>query len=284
MKRKYIIIIIVLLMLISFYLYYEDNYLKVSYYSIKDENLPSRFNGYKIAQISDYHNTKSLLIKNRLVNTLKEEKPDIIVITGDLVDRNRTNIEVSLNLIKEIANISPIYYVKGNHESVIKDYDKLKEGLIALGVTVLENDSVILKNDGDMVKLIGINDPTSSKDFGLKNNEIITKELEPFVKDDTYKILLSHRSEQLDTYSQNNINLVFTGHSHGGQVRLPFIGGLYAPHQGFLPKYTSGVHIKGNTHLVISRGIGNSTFPFRVNNRPELVIVNLSKGKEKYEK
>lgn len=279
MKRK-IILIIATTILISLYLYYEDNFLKVTHYEIKDKNIPSGFNNYKIAQISDYHNTKSSLIKNGIINTLKKEKPDIIVITGDLVDRNRTDIKVSLDLIKEIKDISPIYYVNGNHESAIKDYDKLKEGLMKLDVIVLENSSVNLEKNGSNITLIGINDPTISKDYGTSNSEIITKELEEFTKDNTYKILLSHRSEQLDTYSQNNINLVFTGHSHGGQVRVPFIGGLYAPHQGFLPKYTSGVHIKGKTHLVISRGIGNSTFPFRINNRPELIIVNLQGGKE----
>ena len=96
-------------------------------------------------------------------------------------------------------------------------------------------------------------------------------------KDDRLTLLMAHRPDQIGLYSRFPIDLVFTGHAHGGQIRLPFVKGLYAPHQGILPKYTEGVHTKNGTSVVISRGLGNSRFPFRVFNHPEIVIVDLER-------
>ncbi len=92
-----------------------------------------------------------------------------------------------------------------------------------------------------------------------------------------YTVLLSHRPEQLDVYTANGTDLALCGHAHGGQIRLPFIGGLFAPNQGFFPKYTAGVHQKGRTKMVVSRGLGNSLAPLRINNRPELVVLTLTR-------
>ena len=95
-------------------------------------------------------------------------------------------------------------------------------------------------------------------------------------EEDGYTILLSHRPELFEVYAENNIDLIFSGHAHGGQFRIPFVGGLIAPNQGLFPKYDAGIYEEGNTTMVVSRGIGNSIVPFRINNRPEIVLVELA--------
>mgnify|MGYP001091672248 CR=1 FL=1 len=275
-KTKVIMLIIVLLLLLSFYLYYQNNYLEVTNYSLENEKIPSSFNDYKIAQISDFHNTKSKRLTNSLIRKLKQEQPNIIVITGDLIDAKKTDIEVATHFIEEISNIAPIYYVTGNHEVSTKDYEKLKENLISNNVTILENKSIFIKEKEEEINLLGIDDPSIIRDSFIDDSTITRTNLENISYDkEKYSILLSHRPELFDTYVQSNIDLILTGHAHGGQIRIPFIGGVIAPNQGIFPKYTSGVLKKDSTTMIISRGIGNSILPFRINNRPELVIITL---------
>lgn len=270
MKKKYIIILTIICITLCFmiYAYYENTSLQVTNYEITSEEIPIDFNNYKIVQISDYHNAKSKKLNNELISKIKKEKPDIIVITGDLVDAYKTDIETSINLIKSIKDISPIYYVTGNHEEKIDNYSKLKESLEELKVRILNNETESIKKNGYKINLIGINDPTNETIC-----EIELKESSYDVK--SYNILLSHRPELLDVYSKNDIDLVLTGHAHGGQIRIPFVGGLVAPNQGLFPKYTSGIYQKDTTTMIVSRGIGNSIIPFRINNNPELVVITL---------
>ncbi len=262
---------------ILLYLYNQNTQVKVSHYTVKSKKISNCFNGYKIAHISDYHNTNSKRIKETLIKRLKENRPDIIVITGDLIDSRRTNIETASDFVKSIAHIAPIYYVFGNHESRLKNIEYLEEKIQNVGAKILRNNYVKLEKDGEYIKLIGIDDPCF---FGISKEEEKTK-LENIIKtlakeENRFTILLIHRPEYMQIYSNNNVDLVFTGHAHGGQIRIPFVGGIIAPGQGMFPKYTSGIHEMNDTKTVISRGIGNSSFPFRVNNRPELVIATLT--------
>lgn len=277
MKYKKIIIILILLIIISFYLYYQNNYLQITNYSIENTKIPKDFNNYKIIQISDFHNTKSNKITKELINTIKQEQPNIIVITGDLIDSKKTNIDISINLIEKLSNIAPIYYINGNHEISSNKYSELKEKLTTQKVTILENQTKTIKLNNSEINLIGINDPTMNYNPYSTEAEIIKSNLkESNYNKENYSILLSHRPEAFNTYVKENIDLVLTGHAHGGQIRLPFIGGVIAPNQGFFPKYTSNKHTKENTTMIVSRGIGNSIIPFRINNRPELVIIDLN--------
>lgn len=270
-----IVIIIILIFLLGIYLYYENNYLKVSKYKINDNNLPESFNNFKIVHISDFHNTKSKKLTKDIIKKIKLEKPNIIVVTGDLIDSRRTDIDVSLSFIEKIIDVSPVYYVIGNHESRLDNMDELIKKLKDIGVIVLDNKVETIEIDNEVINIVGLNDPNLYK---VKDYEkLINKNLNNIDYDkNNYTILLSHRPELFDTYVKNNINLVFTGHAHGGQIRVPFIGGLFAPSQGVFPKYTSGTFNENNTTMVVSRGIGNSLFPFRVNNRPDLVVVTLN--------
>ena len=283
MKKEIIIVLILLVVicvLIAIYLYFENNTLQISKYNIKNDRLPNGFTNYKIAHISDFHNTKSEKLKKSILKSLQKEQPDILVITGDLIDSYHTDIKISQQFINKIKDI-PIYYVAGNHESRIKEYSKFKQELIKMGVNVLENQNISIKNNKDEINVIGIEDPSfeTRENNSEEMQKIIDSNLQKLYIEDKFNILIIHRPELLETYAKNNIDLVFAGHAHGGQFRIPFIGPLIAPNQGLFPKLTSGVNHLNNTDLVISRGIGNSRIEYRINNNPELIYVTLEKAK-----
>jgi len=276
MKKKAIIIIFIMVVLLCYYLYFQNTELQVSSYDIVDSRIPIEFNKYKIVQVSDFHNTKSNKLTDDLVKEIKIQNPNVIVLTGDLVDSRKTNIDVAISFIKRIKDIAPIYFVPGNHEAKIIKYETLKEKLEKEAVIVLDNKTEVLEINDAKINLIGINDPNMSYHPYALDNEKIKNELTDTNFDkNNYSILLSHRPELFDTYVDSKLDLVLTGHAHGGQVRIPFIGGLISPNQGFFPKYTGGKFKEDNTNMIVSRGIGNSIIPFRVNNRPELVVVQL---------
>lgn len=280
MRKKIIILsCIVIAFLIVIYVYFENTVLEITNYCIVNNKLPNEFNNYKIIQISDYHNEKSNIINDDLLRIIKKEKPNIIVITGDFIDSRKTNISVAIDLIKEIEGVAPIYYVTGNHEARITSYDELKRRLVEYNVIVLENETATIKKENSQINIIGVNDPQLAYEYSVDDSIIIKDELEKSNYDKSlFSILLSHRPEVFKTYVEKNIDLVLSGHAHGGQIRIPFVGGVVAPNQGFFPKYTSGLFKENNTNMIISRGIGNSIIPIRINNRPELVIIKLRKS------
>ena len=265
---------IIILILLGFYFHYENTTLQTSYYEVSSKRIPSDFNNYKIMQISDFHNTRNEKLVNSIIDKIKEEKPNIIVLTGDIIDPEQKHMEASFKFVKEIKDYAPIYYITGNHEEEVGDFGK--DVLRSYGVIVLDNKVEYLEINDSKINLLGIDDPRLVDDDSLSEKEIIKKEIESIDYDkDNYTILLSHRPEKFKLYVEMKMDLVFTGHAHGGQIRLPFIGGLYAPHQGIFPKYTNGLFKKDDTKMIVSRGIGGSSFPFRINNRPNLVIATL---------
>ena len=234
---------------------------------------PEAFSGFKIVQISDLHNAEFGTDSQKLIDILKSEAPDAIVITGDLIDARRTNTEIAESFARRCMEIADCYYVPGNHEARLGGtYDAFESALIADGVNVLRNGSVRIRKEMDAIRIIGVDDPAFAKASDAITN--LDAALEALSSDD-FTILLAHRPELIDEYSKWGIDLVLSGHAHGGQIRLPGIGGLYAPGQGFFPRYTSGNYTVGDTEMIVSRGIGNSAFPLRVNDRPEVVIVTL---------
>lgn len=194
-----------------------------------------------------------------------------------MIDSRKTDVAAALHFAGEAVKIAPCYYVTGNHEARASEYDALKTGLIKLGVTVLENEKTEVERDGEKITLIGVKDPSFSSDYLFHDEEAIMEaQLKALVdKDDGFTLLLSHRPELFDVYVTCNADLVLSGHAHGGQFRLPFIGGLAAPNQGLFPKYDAGLFSEGKTKMLVSRGIGNSIFPFRFNNRPEIILIEL---------
>lgn len=276
-KNCMVVVIIALIVVVSgVYLFFEDTFLQTTEISVASANLPKEFNGFRIVHISDFHNTKNKILSDELVEQIKAQDPDIIVITGDLIDRRRTDVAVSLNFVNNIKDVAPIYYVKGNHECFSDEYPALADGLKNAGVKIFENESLQITKDSAKINIAGISDPDGVNEYGIENSWIVENEIDTAdIDSELYTVLLSHRPELLETYAQKNIDLVFAGHAHGGQVRIPFVGGVLAPSQGWFPKITSGMHEKGSTKLIVSRGIGNSVFPFRVNNRPELIVAEL---------
>ena len=280
-KKKFIVLaaIVAILILLIIWIAYGNTDLEIYKYNVKSEDIPSEFDNFRIVQISDLHNAEFGENNEKILLMLKQADADIIAITGDMIDSRNTNVDVALTFVKEAVKIAPTYYVNGNHESrVPEEYKKLKQGLTDAGVTILENSSADITIGDETISLIGINDPTFRMelvDDTMEQN--IAHQLEDVIPDnDNYKVLLAHRPEYFDVYA-GNVDLVLSGHAHGGQFRIPFIGGLVAPGQGFFPEYYEGSHIKENTEMIVSRGIGNSIIPFRINNKPEIIVAELTK-------
>ena len=270
--------IIIIFFVLLIWMIWGNTALTVSNIKISSSRIHPTFSGFRIAQVSDLHNTEFGKDNKKLLELLSENKPDIIVITGDLVDAEHTDIEVALDFAKGAVNIAPVYYVTGNHEASLSQYNELKTGLETIRVVVLEDEKIQLKRDKEVITLIGLSDPnfTLKGDIFGEAPAMVSTKLNSLADDESsYTILLSHRPELFESYAHYNIDLVLSGHAHGGQFRLPFIGGLIAPDQGIFPKYDAGLFTNGSTNMIVSRGLGNSIIPIRFNNRPEVIVIEL---------
>ncbi len=280
MKRKKVyiillIIIFILLLIISIII--NNKKINVTKFEYYNDLIPESFNNYSIVQLSDLHNEEFGQNNTDLITIVKEINPDLIAMTGDMIDSKKNDINIVLDLVNELKNIAPIYFVSGNHEATI-DYDNMVEKLTESGVTVLNNEMELITLKDECIEIIGLNDlaflPNEPYlgNMALENTESVLKE---YIDSNNFQLLLSHRPEIFDTYVENNIELVLSGHAHGGQIRIPLIGGLIAPDQGFFPKYDAGIFEENDTTMYVSRGLGNSVIPFRINNNPEIVNIIL---------
>lgn len=275
-KKKTICILSGILLILIVWTAWGNTALELNTYTIGSRGLPDAFDGYRIAQVSDLHNAEFGDGNQRLLDMLREAEPDMIAITGDLIDSRKTNIAVALAFAEEAVRIAPCYYVSGNHEARVPEYRELKAGLEDAGVTVLDDARVEIEISGKSITIIGVNDPSFLADYLTSDAAVMDRKLSELSSEDaSFTILLSHRPELFDTYAAHEMDLVLTGHAHGGQFRLPLIGGLIAPNQGLFPKYDDGLYSEGNTNMIVSRGLGNSIIPFRFNNRPEVVLIEL---------
>ncbi len=278
-KHRRILVIVIVIIGLAAFLGWQNNSISMTEIVFKNTRISEAFDGYKILQISDLHNKEFGSNQNRILSKIEKINPDSIVITGDLVDSNNTDVDTAMDLINGAITIAPVYYVSGNHEAWSGSYNDLKSRLESAGVVVLDNQKTEIFSDRDSIDLIGLSDLSFIGSDSLENGSHAETEklLDALVEANTnFKILLSHRPELFNLYSKSNLNLIFSGHAHGGQFRLPFIGGLIAPDQVFFPELTEGIHTKNNTSMIISRGLGNSIIPIRIFNRPELIVVTLS--------
>lgn len=250
MKRRTIFIGLLILFLFV-YFSIQSSSLEVTEYIIESDKIDEDI---IIVQVSDLHNDK------KYVDILSEKilaiEPDYIVITGDLITYYNPRIDIAMQLINNIQEIAPIYFVQGNHEYFSSCYPELKEQLLEKNVVILEDEMI----ETDDLNIIGL----------LDASETVVE-----VKNEKFTLLLAHRPELFENYVEMNVDLVLSGHTHGGQICLPFLGGFYAPNQGFFPKYIAGKYQSNNTTMIISRGIGNGKIPFRLFNNPELVVIKL---------
>ena len=289
-RKKYIKSALVLLIVIALLLFcsYQNRHLETTYYTYKAEQLGTDLEGYRIVQISDLHNVKFGKNNQKLVDRIRECEPDMIVLTGDLVDSNHTNVDRAVQFVDEIVKICPVYYVTGNHEYWLEksEYDELMDGLVSAGVVILDNQVVEISRGDAKFRLVGLDDRSLAdgtleallSDESIRNNQAEQKEETADNEDSGEKeltVVLAHEPQYLARYAGTGVDLVLSGHAHGGQFRLPFVGGIVAPDQGFLPEYTAGEYYMNGTEMIVSRGLGNSVIPVRLFNYPEIVCVDL---------
>ena len=276
-KRKKCLILLVISIVFIIWIAWGNTALELTVHQIKSKKIPESFAGFRIVQVSDLHNTEMGDGNKKLLEMLKKAEPDVIVITGDLIDSRRTDIDVALRFVEQAVEIAPCYYVTGNHESRLtkQEYQEFENAICESGVHVLHGEEVILERDGHSISLAGIDDPSLMKRYQSGEASLSSNGLSKLFSNTEFRILLSHRPELFPIYVDANVDLIFSGHAHGGQFRFPFVGGIFAPNQGIFPAYDAGVFVEGNTHMVVSRGIGNSIFPLRFNNRPEVIAVEL---------
>ena len=276
-KKKRIILLLSSVLALTVWLYWGNISIQTTYTTIEGEKIPEEFNGFTIVQVSDLHNADFGTNQENLLHAVQKASPDIIAVTGDLIDSSHTDVAKAMEFISGAIDIAQVYYVTGNHEAWSDQYAVLKQQLLHAGVVILDNKELWINNGTASIQLLGLSDPDfTGDDASYEISAQMSTKLKALRNEDSrYTVLLSHRPELLEVYAENGIDLVLTGHAHGGQVRLPFVGGLVAPNQGFFPKYTEGIYEKEQTKMLVSRGLGNSVIPLRVNNRPELVVVTL---------
>ncbi len=268
---------VLVLAAVAFSLWRGNVRIGVSHYDVPVPQHPE-LEGFTVAQVADLHNTSFGPGNEDLIEKLAASHPDIIAVTGDLIGMEHDDFTTAMDLLGKLKEIAPIYFVAGNHEVRNRHYEKFRQALSELGVQVMNNEETWIPYGGSKIRLIGITDPTVPGDqWGRTEASVMAAVLEELeFEDPSFRLLLSHRPEYFELYAAHGLDLVLSGHAHGGQIRLPFIGALAAPGQGWFPAYTEGLHEEGGTYLAVSRGLGNSLIPLRVNNPPELVIVRLT--------
>lgn len=303
MKRKIFYLCIFLLAAGMIWInIYQNRHIGVTEYEVFSYEIPASFDGFKIVQLTDIHSLQDEHMTGQVIEKTAAEQPDLIVITGDLVDskiyssqnsalaagsRQELAGQEMLSLTERLLDIAPVWFVYGNHEMILLDdpqHNPFKTALEDMGVVFLNNRTICLEKGGESIWILGVQDPATLykdavfSDAGHNTEEkmhTLLKAVTENIGEDGFTILLSHRPETFEVYQQYPVDLALTGHAHGGQFRIPFLGGLYAPGQGYFPKYTGGIYEENGLKMIVGRGIGNSVIPFRIFNEPEIVSVIL---------
>lgn len=273
-EKKFLLWITIFLILLLLLLISSSQRLQISVYPEKSHKLQAPL---CIALITDLHGSHYGKGQEKLLQALEEQSPDIICISGDLLDEKR-DPENSWELLKAVGEDYPCYYVSGNHEFRQGDIQAIKEKISSYGVKVLEGEGERLRIGGQTVYIAGVDDPSGLPSQGSRDGARTWQEqLDDAAagRGGEYSILLSHRPERVSSYQQSGFDLTLCGHAHGGQVRIPgLLNGLYAPHQGFFPQYAGGQYQWEQGSMIVSRGLCKSWIP-RIFNRPELVFIQV---------
>lgn len=278
MKQKHriisyiVIVTLICVLLFAVDLILSQKYISVTRYLYQNPEIKANF---KIVHLTDLHNYQYGAENRRLINKVKNEFPDVIFLTGDMLNADEERTDILTNLIQQLVKIAPVYASLGNHEI---EYMQLSgnRDLIAqmeeAGAVVLDKEYIDMEINGQEARLGGVYGYVLSPDDKEDPEQTF---MEEFQDTDRFKILLSHVPEGLllwKSMEQWDVDLVFSGHVHGGQVRIPFVGGLYDPEEGYFPTYTKGMFECGNGTMILSAGLGSSRGVPRVNNLPELVV------------
>lgn len=279
---KYIVLILFII-----YIIYENHVFKVTRYHIESKKLKGLKEEINIVVLADLHNHVYGKQNEKLIKAIEEEAPDIILIAGDMiVAKPRESMEVSIDLIQQLAKKYPIYYGMGNHEYRMKIYPEQYVGMYEAYLKEIQHDNVIiLDNKSVRISIKG----TTLNIHGLEIEKEYYKRFQKAkLADDylnvllgnpnkeEYNILLAHNPEYFEAYAKWGADMTLAGHIHGGLIRLPYLGGLASPQVEFFPKYDGGQFYEGERTMILSRGLGTHTINIRVNNRAELISIRLS--------
>ena len=270
-RRRFLRLLVLLLAALALFLWDGQTRIVTDRYEVAPAGLPQSFDGFRIIQVSDLHGASFGEGNARLIERVRREKPDLIAITGDLVGKE-SDLAVSASLLPKLAEIAPCYYVNGNHEWASHTIDALEKQLEESGVTNLRNESVELERDGERVILLGVVDPNAWSHFA-KPDTVVERLRQRYHNE--CMILLAHRNTWTEKYPELDVELILCGHGHGGIVRIPGIGGLYANDHSLFPGNTEGAIETEQYTMVVSRGLGNVHRVPRIFNNPELVTVIL---------
>ena len=272
------LIAVIIIVVINYY----NRHLIITNYKINDPRWPAALNSWRLVQLSDIHNQATEGPgNNQIISSVQKLQPDIITITGDLFDGDRTNIPNNLQLVKELTSIAPVYMVLGNHEFANDDYIKLIQLVEEAGAQVMRNELVTINDPGAPITIIGLDDPAAwGWPLSYKAQEQLTaKTLNkimalPEFNSTSPRLILAHRPELWPQYLLADPLVILSGHTHGDQIRLPLIGAIYVPNQPLLAQYDEGIFTKANSYLIISRGLGNSFINCRFDNYPQIVTID----------
>lgn len=253
------------LALLSAYWFFQVKTVAVTMYTVAIRDLPPSFQGFTILHLTDLHCKEYGKYQNRLLRLINKQNYDLVAITGDLVDKGNPYTGPAMDLVQGLSH-KPVFFVPGNHEWWTGF--TIKEQLLSRGVKVLENSSCKFFSGEDYIWLVGVDDPYSGRDnLGGALRGVGGK---------VPRILLTHAPTVYAEAVKLEIDLVMAGHTHGGQVRIPFVGAILVPGQGLFPELDYGLFSSGNTTMVINGGLGESMVPVRIFNRPEIVLITLN--------
>lgn len=275
-----IIIVMAVIIAIGVFLYLQNNIIDITKYNLKYDKADEPI---RIVQLSDLHSKPF----KKVLKKIDEIKPDIICITGDYINDREKNKKKMLKYAKALVARAKVYYITGNHERRLENFDELMDELAEVGFIVLLNRVSIYNDKGFEIDFLGLDENQANFDDykARKKGTFEYKDMSPYFKQlnelGGYKIVLSHFPENFEgvkemNYSQYDFDLQLSGHAHGGQFCLPFIGPVYSPGQGLKPKYAKG-SFGNRPKLIVSRGLGNAEFPFRLFNHPEINVINITK-------
>lgn len=278
---EYILITAIALIVLAgiiMFLYLQNNIIDITQYNIKSND----YGSLKIVQLSDLHSKPF----DKVLKKTQELNPDIICITGDYINDRCKNKEKMLNFGKELVKIAKVYYITGNHERRLENFESIMQELSDIGFIVLLNRVSVFNDKGFNVSILGLDENQADFDDykARKNGTFVYKDMSPYFaeleKNSGFKIILSHFPENFENvkemnYSQYDFDLQLSGHAHGGQFCLPFIGPVFSPGQGLFPKYAKG-SFGDRPKLIVSRGLGNAEFPFRLFNHPEINVIKIN--------
>lgn len=256
----------------------SQKYISVTRYEYKNPRITGNF---KVVHLTDLHNYQFGIKNHRLVEKVREENPDLIFLTGDMLNEDETRTGICINLVEQLVEIAPVYASLGNHEIGYMNREgnnNLISEIEQTGAVVLNAQYIDTEVNGVPVRIGGVYGYVLAPDQAKGDEQEF---MEEFQDTDRFKILLSHIPEGLLLWKSMeywNVDLVFSGHVHGGQVRLPFIGGLYDPEEGYFPTYTKGMFECGNGTMILSAGLGSSRGKLRINNFPEMVVCEIRNG------